>query len=95
LRSRGGRADQPNGQQGKTATVLYGMKGFIDAEAVLAKPGKYTTGKGCLYIKKLTDVDQKVLEAAPKLFFSKYLWNTTCCALPTHAALTNEYACSQ
>jgi len=47
----------------KAATVLYGLKGFSDAEALLAKLGKHTTGKGCLYIKKLADVDQKVLEA--------------------------------
>ncbi len=46
----------------KAATVLYGM-GIGDSEALLAKLGKHTTGKGCLYIKKLTDVDQKVLEA--------------------------------
>jgi hypothetical protein len=47
----------------KAATVLYGMAGFSDAEALFAKLGKHTTGKGCLYIKKLADVDQKVLEA--------------------------------
>jgi len=33
------------------------------SEALQAKLGKHTTGKGCLYIKKLADVDQKVLEA--------------------------------
>ena len=32
-------------------------------EALLAKLGKHTAGKGCVYIKKLADVDQKVLEA--------------------------------
>jgi hypothetical protein len=32
------------------------------AEPLLAKLGKHTTGKGCLYIKKLADVDRKVLE---------------------------------
>src|SRR6266478_8154439 len=47
----------------KAATVLYGMTGFSEAAALLAKLGKHTTGKGCLYIKKLTDVDQHVLEA--------------------------------
>jgi hypothetical protein len=46
----------------KAATVLYGMTGF-DATALLAKLGKHRTGKGCLYIKKLADVDQHVLEA--------------------------------
>ena len=47
----------------KAATVLYHVTGFSDSEALLAKLGKHTTGKGCLYIKKLADVDQKVLEA--------------------------------
>src|SRR3982074_2538336 len=40
----------------KPATVLYGMTGFSDSETLLAKLGKHTTGKGCLYIKKLADV---------------------------------------
>jgi hypothetical protein len=47
----------------KAATVLCNMTGFSGSEALLAKLGKYTSGKGCLYIKKLADVDQKVLEA--------------------------------
>src|ERR1017187_2495821 len=47
----------------KAATVLYSMTGFSGSEALLAKLGKHTTGKGCLYVKKLADVDQKVLEA--------------------------------
>ena len=46
----------------KAANVLYGTICFDDAEALLAKLGKHTTGKGCLYIKKLADVDMKVLE---------------------------------
>ena len=46
----------------KAATVLYGTTGFSDAGALLSKLGKHTTGKGCLYIKKLADVDRKVLE---------------------------------
>ena len=45
----------------KAATVLYGM-GAADAKALLAKLGKHTMGKGCVYVKKLADVDQKVLE---------------------------------
>jgi len=47
----------------KAATVFYGMTGFGEATALLAKLGNHTTGKGCLYIKKLADVDQRVLEA--------------------------------
>jgi hypothetical protein len=47
----------------KSATVLYITTGFSDREALLAQLGKHSTGKACLYIKKLADVDQKVLEA--------------------------------
>jgi hypothetical protein len=47
----------------KAATVLYGLTGFSDSEELLAKLGKHTTGGGCLYVKKLADLDPKVLEA--------------------------------
>ena len=47
----------------KSATVMYGMICFREAAALLAKLGKHTTGKGCLYIRKLADVDQQVLQA--------------------------------
>ena len=40
--------------------TLYMMGGF-DSE-VLKKLGKYKTGKGCLYINKLEDVNLKVLD---------------------------------
>jgi hypothetical protein len=46
----------------KAATVLYGMLEHSEAKALLAKLGRHTTGKGCLYIKKLADVDRTVLE---------------------------------
>jgi hypothetical protein len=46
----------------KAANVLYGTIGFDGADALLAMLGKHTIGKGCLYIKKLSDVDMKVLE---------------------------------
>ena len=39
--------------------TLYMMGGF-DGE-ILKRLGKYKTGKGCLYINKLSDVDLKVL----------------------------------
>jgi hypothetical protein len=45
----------------KGALVLYGATGFAGAEAVLARLGKHTRGKGCLYLKRLADVDVKVL----------------------------------
>ena len=47
----------------KAATSLYNMTGFSGSEALRAKLSKDDPGKGCLNIKKLADVDQKVLEA--------------------------------
>ena len=46
----------------KAANVLYGALGVEGADALLAQLGRHTTGKGCLYIKKLADVDVTVLE---------------------------------
>ncbi len=46
----------------KAALVLYGLLGHSDADALLAKLGNHTTGKGCLYVKKLADVDSTILE---------------------------------
>jgi hypothetical protein len=46
----------------KIANILYGAISSDGAEELLATLGKHTTGKGCLYIKKLADVDMKVLE---------------------------------
>jgi hypothetical protein len=46
----------------KAASVLYGLIGSSGSKDLLAKLGKHTTGKGCLYIKKLADVDKQVLE---------------------------------
>jgi hypothetical protein len=48
--------------------VLYGMAAHADAAKDL---GKFKTGKGCLYIKRLADVDQKVLEKLIKDSLSK------------------------
>ena len=44
----------------KPALVLYGMDGFSGSETLRAKLG--TEGKGCLYIKKLAEVDKAALE---------------------------------
>jgi hypothetical protein len=41
--------------------VLYG--GFLRNESLLARLGKYKAGKGCLYIKRLADVDMAALES--------------------------------
>ena len=45
----------------KQSLTLYIMPGFKRYEALMEKLGKHKTGKGCLYINKLTDVDMTVL----------------------------------
>lgn len=46
----------------KQNLTLYLMGGFDQHEELLKKLGKYKTSVGCLYIKKLDDVDRKVLK---------------------------------
>ena len=41
---------------------LYIMAGFSGYEDLMGKLGKYKTGKSCLYIKRLTDVDTQILQ---------------------------------
>jgi hypothetical protein len=41
---------------------LYIFVGFEKEAALMKKLGKHSTGKGCLYIKRLSDADLKVLE---------------------------------
>ncbi|MBT8078345.1 MAG: DUF1801 domain-containing protein [Gammaproteobacteria bacterium] len=45
----------------KQNLVVYIMPGFRPYAALMKKLGKYKTGKSCLYINKLQDVDQEVL----------------------------------
>ncbi len=46
----------------KANLVVYMMSGIKPYAALLKKLGKHKTGKGCLYINKLADVDMGVLE---------------------------------
>lgn len=46
----------------KQALVLYVMPGFDGYDELLSGLGKFTTGKSCLYLKRLADVDPTVLD---------------------------------
>ena len=46
----------------KQNLTLYVMGGFQQFEDLMKKLGKYSVGKGCLYISKLEDVDTRVLK---------------------------------
>lgn len=46
----------------KQTLTLYGFEGLAEHPDLASRLGKYTTGKTCLYVKKLADVDMAVLE---------------------------------
>ena len=46
----------------KQNLTLYIMAGFSRYDELLSKLGKFKTGKSCLYIKKIEDVDLKTLK---------------------------------
>jgi hypothetical protein len=54
-----------------TGLVLYG--GFLRSPEMLARLGKHKTGKGCLYLKRLADVDEVVLEQIARAALDKPL----------------------
>jgi hypothetical protein len=45
----------------KDALTMYVVPGFERYGELMARLGKYRTGKGCLYVKRLDDVDRSVL----------------------------------
>ncbi|MEO6333757.1 MAG: DUF1801 domain-containing protein [Pyrinomonadaceae bacterium] len=46
----------------KAALTLYVLNDSAKQTELLDKLGRHKTGKGCLYIKRLSDVDEKVLQ---------------------------------
>ena len=56
----------------KQNLTIYIMPGFKKYEELMKKLGKYKTGKACLYINKLEDVDMKVLKELVESSF-KYM----------------------
>jgi len=46
----------------KQNITLYIMSGFERYPGLMKKLGKYSTGKSCLYIKRLSDIDVNVLQ---------------------------------
>lgn len=50
----------------KQTITLYIMAGFDEYNELLNRLGKHSTGKSCLYIKKLEDIDRSVLKELVK-----------------------------
>lgn len=53
----------------KQNLTIYIMPGLTPFEDLLSKLGKFTTGVSCLYVKKLEDIDMKILEKLVKAGF--------------------------
>jgi hypothetical protein len=43
--------------------AIYVMSGFSEHKSLMARLGKHSTGKSCLYVKKLDDLNPKVLKS--------------------------------
>ena len=70
----------------KSAFTFYGSSSLEEYDELLARLGKHTTGKGCLYIKKLGDIDLAVLRE----FLSRQL--ATSRALPEHIETVSSWS---
>ena len=55
----------------KTALSIYGLKDLPEGAALLPDLGTYTEGAGCVYVKKLEDVDEAVLRRLIAIAFSR------------------------
>ena len=55
----------------KQSLTVYIMTGFHRHAALMEKLGRYTTGKSCLYIKRLEDVDVDVLRELVRDSFAR------------------------
>ena len=56
----------------KQSLSLYIMAGFTNYEALLQKLGKHKTGKSCLYIKRLSEINTDVLSELIKASYNHY-----------------------
>lgn len=63
----------------KASLTIYIMPGFDPFPDLMEKLGKYKTGKSCLYVNKLEDIDIKVLETlierSVEVMKGRYQWS--------------------
>jgi uncharacterized protein DUF1801 len=55
----------------KAALTIYGLKDLPEGAALLPSLGMYTEGAGCVYLKKLDDVDEDVLRRLIAIAWSR------------------------
>lgn len=55
----------------KTSLTLYGLKDLPEGAELLSSLGTYTEGAGCIYVKKLDDIDLDVLRRLIAIAWSR------------------------
>ena len=55
----------------KSALSLYGLKDLPEGAEILPTLGAYTEGAGCVYVKKLADIDLAVLRKLIEIAWSR------------------------
>ncbi|MEE4023085.1 DUF1801 domain-containing protein [Gordonia sp. PKS22-38] len=55
----------------KSAISFYGLKDLPDGAALLPELGTYTEGAGCVYVKRLDQIDLTVLRRLIRIAFSR------------------------
>lgn len=55
----------------KAQLSIYGLKDLPEGAALLPQLGKYTEGAGCVYVKKLEDIDTDVLRRLIAIAWSR------------------------
>ena len=55
----------------KAQLSLYGLKDLPEGAALLPRLGKYTEGAGCVYVRKLEDIDEGVLRRLIAIAFAR------------------------
>ena len=63
----------------KQSISLYILAGFKGKDNLLKKLGKHKTGRGCLYINKLEDVDMSILKKLIKDSYEHTIKTQTVC----------------
>ena len=55
----------------KAQLSLYGLKDSLAGASLLPNLGKYTEGAGCVYVRKLEDIDESVLRRLITIVFER------------------------
>ncbi|WP_296665929.1 DUF1801 domain-containing protein [Demequina sp.] len=61
----------------KAQLTFYGLKDSPAAQPLLAELGPHTTGAGCLYVKRLSDIDEAVLTSLIEIAYARGDYDAT------------------